>query len=121
MLLMIYFACVLPLVHFQAFPQVGPPGMSSPRMPDSYVASRVSRMSRALSERSTRIIGVACLISGTVMGILQIICTTLVKEYEIWFLSAHWVGTGIWCGIMVIICGILGCCAASYKTNALVS
>jgi hypothetical protein len=102
-----------PNVHLQTTPQVGSPGMAG-----SEIASSGLQMSQALGVRTTRFLGVAYIISGLVMVILQIICTILVIQLNLY--GAHTGGSGIWCGVFVIICGILGSCAASYKTNALV-
>ena len=50
----------------------------------------------------------------------QFATLAVLEENEAW-VGLHGPGTGIWCGICIIIAGVLGCCAASEKTKALVS
>jgi preprotein translocase subunit SecG len=99
--------------------QQHPTGTTSPGMAGCDVASGGSRMAQALGVKTTHVLGVTFIISGLVMVALQIVCTAMATDYDQG--TPLMVGAGIWCGIKVIICGILGCCAASYKTNGLVS
>jgi hypothetical protein len=112
-----------PSVQFGALNGVGPPGTNSPGMPtddDFGGITRRSRMSQALGVRTTRLLGVAFLISGLAMVVLQIICTAIIYDRNITRGNIHEIGGGIWCGIPVFICGILGTCAAKHKTKGLV-
>jgi len=52
------------------------------------------------------------------MVILQIACTAITEKMDRYF--AHRAGTGIWCGLLILMSGVVGCCAAVKKTNALV-
>ena len=76
-------------------------------------------MRQVLAAKTTKCLGIVLLICGAVMTILQIACTAIVEENGIY--AAHSAGTGIWCGLIILVTGIIGCCAAAQKTNALVS
>ena len=82
-------------------------------------AVSVSQMRQALGVKTTRCLSILLLICGGSMVAMQIICTAVVDDAG--HHGAHVAGTGIWCGIFIVISGILGCCAAAKKTNALVS
>ena len=77
-------------------------------------------MRQVLGAKTTKRLGIVLLISGAVMMILQIACTAIVTE-ERGLYAAHYGGTGIWCGLLILVTGIIGCCAATQKTNALVN
>ena len=93
--------------------------VQSPVLVQPPVAPAVSQMRHALGAKTTKCLSILLLICGISMVIMQIICTAVV-EYG-GYHGAHRAGTGIWCGILIIISGILGCCAAVKKTNTLVS
>ena len=94
--------------------------MQSPVLVQPPVAPAVSQMRHALGAK-TKCISILLLICGISMVIMQIICIAVVENDMDYFYGAHRAGTGIWCGILIVISGILGCCAAAKKTNALVS
>ena len=87
--------------------------------PQVAAAVSVSQMRQALGVKTTKWLGILLLICGGSMVVMQVICTAVVEEGR--YYTAHVAGTGIWCGVFIIISGILGCCAAAKKTNALVS
>ena len=78
-----------------------------------------TRMSQALGVQTTRVLGIMLIASGLLMCIFQTACTIITIEEEL--PSAHLAGGGIWCGVIILISGILGVLTAKHKTYALVS
>ena len=78
-----------------------------------------SSMSQALGLKTTKCFSILLIVCGLLMFVLQLTCLIIVEEARLWR-TAHEAGTGIWCGILITLGGVIGCCAASKKTNALV-
>ena len=81
--------------------------------------SSSSQMHQALGVKTTKCLSILLVICGVLMMIIQIACTVIVEEKSgLW--GAHYGGSGIWCGFFIMLSGIIGCCAASKKSNGLV-
>ena len=78
-----------------------------------------SQMRGALAVTSTKVLSSLLIACGASMIIIQIACTAIVAES--WYGGYNILGAGIWCGVIVTISGIIGLCAASWKSNGLVS
>ena len=76
-------------------------------------------MRQVLGTRTTKWLGIILIFAGALMVILQIACTAITEKMDRYF--AHRAGTGIWCGLLILMSGVVGCCAAVKKNNALVS
>ena len=79
----------------------------------------VTSMNQALGVRTTKFLGIMLIVSGLLMCGIQTVCTIIVEQEDIYH-SSHQAGTGIWCGVIVFISGVLGLQTARRKTNALV-
>jgi len=78
-----------------------------------------SQMRGALAVISTKVLSSLLIACGASMIIIQIACTAIAAES--WYHGGyHILGAGIWCGVIVTISGIIGLCAASWKSNGLV-
>ena len=75
-------------------------------------------MWQVLRAKTTKILGITLILCGAMMMILQIACTAINEEMGTYLV--HIGGTGIWCGLLILISGVVGCCAAVRKTKALV-
>lgn len=75
-------------------------------------------MWQVLGAKTTKILGITLILCGAMMMILQIACTAI--NGEMGYYLFHRAGTGIWCGLLILISGVVGCCAAVQKTSALV-
>ena len=80
------------------------------------VAPAVSQMRHTLGVKTTNCLSSLLLTCGISMVIIQIIFTA-VMEYGMDYSRS----AGIWCGIFIVISGIIGYFAAAKKTNELVS
>jgi len=78
-----------------------------------------TNMQQALGVRTTKCLSILLLICGVLMFLLQLICTVIVEANNFYHI-AHEAGTGIWCGILITLTGVIGCCSASKRSNALV-
>ena len=94
--------------------------VQSPVLVQPPVAPAVSQIPHALGVKTTKCLSILLLICGISMVIMQIIYTAVVEYDSKHFFSPQRAASGIWCGILIVISGILGCCAASKKTNTLV-
>jgi len=81
--------------------------------------SSSSQMHQALGVKTTKCLSILLVICGVLMIIIQIACTVIVEENPGHW-GAHYGGSGIWCGFFIMLSGIIGCCAASKKSNGLV-
>ena len=79
----------------------------------------VARMYDALGVKTTKCLAIMLMVTGLLMAALQIVCTIIVEEAEVRW-TAHAAGSGIWCGIIVFVSGVIGLQLAHKKTNALV-
>jgi len=77
------------------------------------------QMRGALGVASTKVLSSLLIACGASMIIVQIACTAITAEgYS--YGGFNILGAGIWCGVIVTISGIIGLCAASWKSNGLV-
>jgi len=74
------------------------------------------QMKEAMRVKSTLTLSILLFLAGFFMSIIQIGCTVVAKEKELWG-TFHNGGTGIWCGVLILFSGILGLQAANRKTN----
>ena len=71
-----------------------------------------------MPQSRTKCLSILLVVCGILMMILQIVI--IVEKEESSLRGMHYFGWGVWCGFVIVLSGIIGCCAASKKTKALV-
>jgi hypothetical protein len=76
-------------------------------------------VNHTLAVKTAWVLGISHIIFGIIIFFFQIAATVILNK-DLIDHGLAFLGTGIWCGLIIIINGVLGCCSASYKTNGFI-